>query len=370
MATASLERRLVNPGRRKRRANPKKRLTLKQKLYFGSPRQRTAAKAALHRKRSRTSNPAKKTRKVKAIRTAKKRATATPSRSKGHRKRLRYLGKGPSHKGNKTFRYVLNPKKKTKCWGCGKVFSSVSAFNAHKHFSFSSGKRKTIRKRTKNVGEIVSFGLAGFNPGRKRRRTKNMAKRKRTTHRKRYTHRRRSSNPSLRALLGLTRKRRKSSHRRRRTVNSHRRRAGRRRNPGALMTSGTKVVGIIGGAYLTALLTGVIPAQFSTGIIGYIATAFVAYVQGYLVSRFAHKHELGSSMQLGGYTYLALKILNDFAPNIANMSPFGLRGALARSSFYTPQVTQGNSFTQFVTPGAVMAAMPSPSLRGRTGRTS
>ena len=48
MATVSKPYRLVNPGRKR---NPK-RMTLKQKLHFGTKRQRTAARASLRHKRT------------------------------------------------------------------------------------------------------------------------------------------------------------------------------------------------------------------------------------------------------------------------------------------------------------------------------
>ena len=43
MASISRPYRLVNPGKRKRHNAGKKRLTLRQKLFFGSKRQRTGA---------------------------------------------------------------------------------------------------------------------------------------------------------------------------------------------------------------------------------------------------------------------------------------------------------------------------------------
>lgn len=365
MPTLAFRQRLVNPGVRKRRRNAgSRRMTLKQKLHFGSPAQRRAAAKALSGKRSTTKrrrNPARKRKATAAKRTVKRssstrskgRKTATISRRKtGHRKRLRYSG--VSSRG--VYKYVLNPKRKRRVKRTRKA--------SHR------------RRRLANVGQIITLGLSG-NPGRKRkrsnkRRVSNMARRRRRNygHRRRRT--RRVSNASLlRRLMGGRRRRRSNPGRRRRGGFSSRRRYSRRRsNPGFLSGTGTQVGGIIAGAALTKFVFDkLIPAQYAVGWTGYAVNALVAYLQGYLVARFAGKPALGASMQMGGYTMVALRIMNDFAPGLSSYSALGLRGALARSSFYVPQVPQPNSMTQFVTPSAIMQAIPAPSMKGiRTGR--
>ena len=131
---------------------------------------------------------------------------------------------------------------------------------------------------------------------------------------------------------------------------------------------GGQVGGIILGAAVTKFLVDrVVPMQYATGFTGYLVNAGVAYVQGMLVSRFAGKPSLGAAMQIGGYTQLALRILNDFAPGLSSYSALGLRVVLAQSSFYTPQVARTNSMTNFITPNAVRAAIPPPSMKGVRG---
>lgn len=344
MPMVNVRSRLVNPGRRKRVrkvSNPRKKLTLKQKLFFGTPAQRAAARKQLK-------NPSKRRAKAttKPAKRVKRKRRSNPSgfkpiewARKATRKRLRYRGK--LEKG--VYRYVLNPKKKRK----------------------SKATRK--RRRLANVGQIVTFGLAG-NPGKKRtkkgvKKVDRKRRRKNSGSRRRYGHRR---NAGLMKRMFGTRRRRNYGSRRRRSNPGRRRYA--RRNPGMLSGIGGQVGGIILGAAVTKFLVDrVVPMQYATGITGYLVNAGVAYVQGMLVSRFAGKPSLGSAMQIGGYTQLALRILNDFAPGLSSYSALGLRGVLAQSSFYTPQVARTNSMTQFITPNAVRAAIPPPSMKGVRG---
>ena len=53
MASVSKPYRLMNPGRKRKNAG-KKRMTLRQKLFFGSARQRSAARASMKGKKSKT----------------------------------------------------------------------------------------------------------------------------------------------------------------------------------------------------------------------------------------------------------------------------------------------------------------------------
>lgn len=332
---------MVNPGRRKRKLRNPKKLTLKQKLFFGTPAQRAAAKKALKsggkaKKRRKVANPGGRkrvTRKRRAVKATTKRRSA--KRTGGYRKRVRNAG----------VRKTRTVKRK------------------------STVKRR--RKRIANVGQIITFGLAG-NPGKKRKTRKrgvSMAKRRRVrrTRRPATRRRRRVGNPSLMKMFSRRKRSRRNPGRRRRYANK-----GRRRNPGMLSGIGSQVGGIIGGAALTKFIVDkLVPVQYATGITGYAVNGLIAYLQGYLVARFVGKPGLGAAMQIGGYTQLALRILNDFAPGLSSYSALGLRGALAQSSFYTPQIAKPNSYTQFVTPNATLRALPPPSMKGvRGGRVN
>jgi len=137
MPMVSVRQRLVNPGRRKRKLRNPKKLTLKQKLFFGTPAQRAAAKRSLKsggkaKKHRKVANPGRKrvTRKRRAVKATTKRRTV--KRTGGYRrKRVRNAG-------------ACKPAKV---------------------------KRRRTRKRIANVGQIITFGLAG-NPGKKKRRTR------------------------------------------------------------------------------------------------------------------------------------------------------------------------------------------------------
>lgn len=234
----------------------------------------------------------------------------------------------------------------------------------HSWSSSKKGKSKPIkrhvnkgRKRQFNVGEILTAGLAG-NPGRKR-----MTKRKNRKHRKSaYKARSRRKN------TGRVRRRRSRKNSSPRVVvryrnRSRRRKASRRKNPGSFLSGKIgKVVGVIAGATVTALIANnFVPAQFNTGIMGYVATGIVAFAQGKLVGKVTRNAALGQDMVVGGLAYLALKVIADFVPSIANMIPLSLRGGMgliAPSSFYVPQVNQPGSMSSFVSPAASMIAAP------------
>lgn len=335
MDSTPYEMRLVNPGRRSgrtRKSNPgrKRRLTLKQKLHFGTARQRAAAKASLsgHRKRrrstARASNPA-------PLRRRKRKATTTKR-------------------------------------------------GAYKHVRKHA---KRAKRRRTNVGRIATFSPARTsNPGHKKRSKKRsyttMArtrKRKGGARRRSYGHRRRTTrrrNPSsLRSLLSSLSRRRSPRRRRNYGHRKARRYGARRRNPGTIQAAGMNFISIFGGGALTAMIMNkLVPPTWQTGWMGYIATAIVAFAQGKLVAMVLKKPALGNMLAMGGYVYLGFKVANDMVPSLMALSPYGLRGALARSSFYVPQVTSGNSFTSFVAPAAMSSAIAAgtASLRGRSGR--
>jgi hypothetical protein len=121
-------------------------------------------------------------------------------------------------------------------------------------------------------------------------------------------------------------------------------------------------LGVIAGATLTRFIVNQLPANVTGGPIVFLTTGIVAFAQGMVVGSVLGKQELGADMTTGGMTYLALRVLNEFAPDIAGYTPFGLRGMgiYAPSSFYTPQVNQPNSMVNFVVPRAVAGAIPPP----------
>ncbi len=213
-------------------------------------------------------------------------------------------------------------------------------------------RRKTHRRRTSNVGEIITIGLQ---PGTKKR-SKSMATRRRK--------RRVARNPVRRyRRRRVMRARARNPVRRIRRRRVTRRISRRRRNPAARqLLTGTmrNVVGVVGGAAAVKLIVDRLPYNLNAGPIGYLSTGIVAAVLGMAVGRFGKNRPLGEMVALGGFVYLTLRVLQDFIPGLAAISPIGLRGVVP-SSFYNPQVQRAGSLTNFVTPSAVSSAV---SLQG------
>lgn len=304
----------VNPGRRKRR---KRNMSLKQLLHFGTKKQRAAAKARVSRKRKRSNGSAKR-----------------------RRRNVVYLGaikKGVYRYGSGT----ATPKKR---------------------------KKARARKRKRNIGSILTVLP---NPGRRKRRKNSMAVTKRRR-RKVSSHRRR------RRHVVNSGRRRYNTYRRRPRSNPgarrHHRRYSRRRNPGILSGSMGQVAGVIGGATLTGMISGYIPSSFmSNQFISYIGIGIVAYLQGMLVGKVFKNATVGKDFAVGGYTYLALKVIKDLMPSLVPSLGLSGMGLIAPSNFYVPQVNQGGSMGSFVRPAGVPMAMPAPAPAGmhgirRTGR--
>lgn len=319
MAVLVRTRRLANPVRRraKRRVNAgKKRMTLKQKLHFGTARQRAAARLSL---RGRKANPSHGL----SIRKTKKRLKKRGHYSAPVAQSLRRMAK--------------------------------------------------TRKRRKNIGEIVSISLAGLNPGRKRRRNTGMAKRRRRARRVvAHRRRRRVMNPAPRRRR---RTRRVSSHRRRRNpvmrmrINPRRRRRSavrrvhhRRRNPGiGGVSTGIvyKALGVIGGAIGSKYVTQLALGGNNTGYMGYAGNLVASIALGWAASKVTKNKELGTMVVIGGVAALTLRVLQDMTPlgNYVNLSLAGVGkggdlslGIIQDSSFPVPQVAVPGSMTKFITP--------------------
>lgn len=229
----------------------------------------------------------------------------------------------------------------------------------------NSGRRR--RAKRKNVGEILTASLSGLNPGRKK-----MARRRVRRHRTSNRRRR------VRAMNPRRRRRTVVHHRRRRRTSNprvvvryrgrrHNRVRGRRRNPGFLSGKAGKVVGVLGGAALTSIMSGFIPAQFNTGIMGYFATGIVAYAQGKIIGKVTKSPALGDDMFIGGLAYLALKVISDMVPSIAGFLPFKL-GQIAPNSFYIPQVPVPGSMSSFMVPSAIPTMVAQAGMGATRGR--
>lgn len=260
--------------------------------------------------------------------------------------------------------------KQIKYFGTKRQKAALKARRRNAGGSKKVRRRTTTTRRQANIGEIVSIGL---NPERK-----SMARRKRRT-----TRRRRQRNPVRTVTKYRYRTRPRRRNRSYKMSNPPRRRGrysrrSRRRNPNMFSGTAMSVLGVLGGAAVTKFVVERLPSNLSVGLPGYIATGAVAVAQGMVATRFGKSKNLGDSMTLGGFTYLALRVMQDFVPGLASISPLGLRGmgVIAPSSFYNPQVPRGNSMTRFHVPNAVPAPVVNSGMQGlgrrvpRMGRMS
>lgn len=324
MAQILKSRRLVNPGR-KRRSNSgsgKRRMTLKQKLHFGSARQRAAAKEALKGKRR---NPGTRS-KVRVTRRKRIHRTAT------RRRRNVNVGEIITIKPLERISNSGTTKRRKK----GKITKSNMARRKRRS---SSG---THRRRRANPGA----------PRRRRR----VAVAGPVHHRRRV--RRRRSNPTMVRTVYRNR------GTRRRSVRRH-------RNPGMVSGDFGRAISIVGGAIVTKFVTDMLPASINSGIPGYIATAVVAVLQGKAIGKILKNPVLGKDMTTGGFVYLSLRVAQDFLPSF-NL-PFGLKGMglVGPSSFYVPQVPINGNMGTYMLPPAVSGAIAAGGMQGvrRGGRT-
>ena len=301
------KRRLANPGRRRRK------MSAKQIAIFGTKRQKAALKAGRRRRR----NPG------------------------GMKRLMKRFAKGKSSSAQ--YRYKLASHKK-------RATSRISRFIAR-------NPRRKKRSRKRNVGSILVASIPGINPGRKRRKKSNMARRRR---------RGRRHNPGMRRRRRVYRARRRRNPGRVRTrtvikyrTRGRRHRSSRRhRNPGVSGFGADlgAAAGVIAGATVNSLAMGFVPASFAVGVPGYIASAVIAVLQGQLVGKMLKKPGFGRQMTIGGLTYTAIKVINDFMPSLT-LGLHGL-GAIAPSAgFFTPQVNKWGSMGAFQAPGTLMNAI-------------
>jgi hypothetical protein len=359
---------------------PKRKLSLAQKLHFGTKRQRAAAGLMLSK--------AGKRKRVRTVNSGGLRRTLT---------QFQYADK--TYRSNARIpwaktKYKMAASKKRKDSRIGNPGEIITLANGRARIASTFinqkvGNRK-IRKAEKrgdlagmvyrkkrqlsrlykdhsrigNPGEIITLaGLAG-NPGRLRKRKVGniMAKRRRKSVSgvRRRVRRTRRANPNV--MVRYSRRRRNTGR-----VRSMRRRTHRRSNPGFLSGGVGMLVGIFGGAALTGAIAARIPGQLSSGIAGYLTTGVVAYAQGTLAGKLLKNPTLGKNMVTGGLIYLGLKIAGDLIPGLS--LPFGLSGlgAIGSSNFSYPQIPASNTML-YASPTPVMAAAKGMGRIARMGR--
>jgi len=143
--------------------------------------------------------------------------------------------------------------------------------------------------------------------------------------------------------------------------NRRRRRNYRRRNQGGMLSGNMgRVVGILGGATVTGMITGMLPSNLKQGWLGYITTGVVAVVTGNMAGRFLKNRQLGTWMTVGGFLIVGLQIAHQFFPQLALPFTTGTSGMglITSSNFFVPQVNMPGSMASFVTPAGVTSAIP------------
>ena len=283
MAQTTLETIIANPARkagsRKAKKKMAKRMTLKQKLHFGTARQRAAAKASMKRKR----NP-----------TAHRRRTKP-------RKNVAMGYRGSAG--------VRAAKKKKN-----------SAHSARLHFF------RPTRRKKKNPGELIAITLG--NPARKRGK-KTMAKA--------IVRRRKPQNPSRRrSTAGRRRKPQNPGtvrHRRRSTMRHSSRRG--RQNPGQLGTVIQSGLAVIAGAVGTKLATQAVLGSSNTGVMGYAANAVATAIAAWGTHAVTKNKAIAQGILVGGVAQIILRVINDYTPYGQYLSLSGL-GDYQVANFPTP----------------------------------
>ena len=143
---------------------------------------------------------------------------------------------------------------------------------------------------------------------------------------------------------------------------NYRRARNRRRNPSFMTGNLGAIVGVLGGATVTKIVTGFLPAQLMSGWAGYVTTGITAVVTGNVVGRVTKNKQFGNWMMVGGLLIVALEVMGQFFPQL--QLPFGLStgtsgmGLISSSNYYVPQVNLPGSMASFVTPAGVTAAIP------------
>jgi hypothetical protein len=142
----------------------------------------------------------------------------------------------------------------------------------------------------------------------------------------------------------------------------HRRHHRRHRNPGLLTGNMGAIVGVLGGAAVTKMVTGFLPPTLMQGWTGYITTGITAVVVGRGVGAMTKNRPFGNWLMIGGLLIVALEIMSNLFPTL--QLPFGLStgtsgmGLISSSNFYVPQVNLPGSMASFVTPAGVTGAIP------------
>jgi hypothetical protein len=146
-----------------------------------------------------------------------------------------------------------------------------------------------------------------------------------------------------------------------------------RRNPGVGRVGGLLVSGVyvVGGAVGTRMLTQALLGARNTGVFGYIGNAAAAFGLSWGVKKFVRNPQAANMVLLGGFTALAVRLLQDYTPLgqfvQANLAGMGIRGdtgmgLLLNNSFSSPMIYDNGGA---VMPSAWRAMIPAPAAAVR-----
>lgn len=305
---------VANPATRKRRKvkNVARRLTLKQKLHFGSKAQRAAARRALSGARKRKRNTAHR----KRTNPGGKRVIAGYGSTTMNRARRRKRRNPPKGGGRVITGYgstVMNRARKRKRKNAAGGTKKVYIINPARRRK----KKNSAKRRRNSPGGIIAMTLAPLgNPARRRKKAVATSKR------------RRKANASRRRKANAGRPRRRAN----RAVRHHRRRS----NPGKMGNLVMQAVGVAGGAVGSKLLTQMVLGANNTSITGYAGNLIAGGILAYATKLATKSQELAAAVMVGAVTQVALRLITDLTPFGSVVSGTGL-GDYQISNFWNPQ---------------------------------
>ena len=297
MAVATIETKIANPARRGKKMA--KRLSAKQLKYFGTKRQKAAARAS--RKKNR----------------AKPKAHHRP-RTKPNAARKVITGYGST---------VMNPPHRKKRKNASASGKTNVVFNGKKRKRKAGSAKKAAAKKRTNPGALYAL----VNPARKKGNKKMAAKRK-----------------------NHQRKRPAGSHRKAKKMNRTR-----RRNPGTLGRPGDWLslgAGAVAGGYAASALPQFVLGASNTGFMGYLAMVASTAILAVVSHMTLKKPMVTYGIIGGGAGALIRRVVGDYTPFGQYLSVAGASGMgdyLSGFNFPVPQIIGGNGNTSLGTPGQI-----------------
>ena len=307
MAVATIETKIANPARRGKKMA--KRLSAKQLKYFGTKRQKAAARASRKKNRAKPKAHHRPRTKPNRVHWLSKSAAGRPSQRKRKKNAARKVITGYGST-------VMNPSGKTNV-----------VFNGKKRKRKAGSAKKAAAKKRTNPGALYAL----VNPARKKGNKKMAAKRK-----------------------NHQRKRPAGSHRKAKKMNRTR-----RRNPGTLGRPGDWLslgAGAVAGGYAASALPQFVLGASNTGFMGYLAMVASTAILAVVSHMTLKKPMVTYGIIGGGAGALIRRVVGDYTPFGQYLTAAGTSGMgdyLSGFNFPVPQIIGGNGNTSLGTPGQI-----------------